>query len=270
VRLRSPDRIAEEVDAVASAHPVSRRVYLEVEMFGIDEQWALEVCSRLELLNRKRKSPLLFGTNFRVVAGADLERLFAACRRAHFEYVNIGLESGSEAIRREMLNRNYTNREFLECVKLAKAYGLKVHVNNLIGIPGESPEAARETIEVNRLCLPDQCRNSIFFPYPGTRLHAFCEERGLLRGVHPRDIEMERVRAALDLPGFPKRQIQKYFTWFEWHVYRGHRPTHKLLIRVLLLKIRSAPLLFLIYTKCRCSSAVNWTMDRLRRLVYDL
>jgi radical SAM superfamily enzyme YgiQ (UPF0313 family) len=117
----------------------------------------------------------------------------------------------------------------------------------MIGLPGESLSDFSETVNINRICQPDWLSTSIFFPYPGTDLYSSCKNRGFLK--EPLDIEMERAKAVLDFPEFPRKQIQKKYIWFEYWVYKGNRPKYKLLARVFLRKIKSKDRLNYFYRK---------------------
>ena len=77
---------------------------------------------------------------------------------------------------------------------------------------------------------------SIFYPYPGTKLHSLCLERGLIR--EDASGAMERRVAVLDLPGFSRKEIERAYVWFEYRVYRGVRPLMPLLVRALRKKLR--------------------------------
>jgi hypothetical protein len=199
--------------------------------------------------NRGRKEPLSFGVNLRVTANLDLKNLFPEFQKANFKFVNIGLESGCDRIRREILNRNYSNEEITKAVELARQHGLEVCFLNMVGLPGETENDFKETIEMNRRCQPDWTGASIFYPSPGTSLYSLCEQKGLLRG--PLSTEMERSRAVIDLPGFSRKRIEKHYAWFEYNVYKGHRPVVPLLLRALRLKIETSPGLFYFYRKIK-------------------
>ena len=165
-----------------------------------------------------------------------MESLFAEFKKSNFSFINIGLESGSERVRREILKRNYSNQDIINAVRLARKYGLKVHFYNMLGIPGETLADFKETVRINRICQPDFHYTSIFYPYPGTVLYSLCEQQGLLK--KDLDTEMERCKANLGLPGFTKRQIQKSYLWFDYYLYKGYKPTYKLLAKVLASRIR--------------------------------
>ncbi len=237
VRVRRPRNVVEELEAMKKAEPTFGEAYLEVETLGVNKDWALELCSELRGFNSRLEEPITFGANLRVTPDPDYEELFAAMADANFRFVNIGLESGSERMRREVLKRRYSNRDIIATVEAARRHGLQVGIYNLIGLPGETPGDFRETVRVNRACQPDWFLLSVFYPYPGTELHDRCRDLGLLDT--PTDTYLERRRPVLDLPGFSKRQVARWRDWFPLFVYGGHRPARELLWLVVLAKIYS-------------------------------
>lgn len=243
VRYRSAENIIEELKETVKRFPTQREVYFEVETIWINKEiqkWTLDLCDKLEMFNKTLSSPLNFGVNIRVTPNMDIEILFAALKRSNFKFINIGLESGSERIRREVLKRFYSNDDIIKTVELARKYGLRVNVLNMVGFPGETLNDFNETVRVNRACLPDRNAISIFFPYPGTDLYFLCKEKGLLNKTV--DVECERSKATLDMPEFSARQIQKGYEWFDYYVYKGYRPLHKILVNVFIKKLKSKPL----------------------------
>jgi radical SAM superfamily enzyme YgiQ (UPF0313 family) len=245
VRYRSPANIVAEIEDFVARYPEAVQVYLEVETFGQDLAWAFELCGSLEEMNRERERPLQFGSNLRVTPRTDFEPLFEAFARAGFRFVNIGIESGSERIRREVLKRNYSNRDIIKAVTSAHSHGLEVGTYNLIGLPGETRRDFRETVRLNRECQPDWFLLAVFFPYPGSDLHRAAEEQGLLRGDP--DADLERRKPVLKLPGFSKRQIKRRLTWFAMMIYRGHKPLGAILYVTFLGKVFSSRRLIRLY-----------------------
>ena len=122
----------------------------------------------------------------------------------------------------------------------------------MIGVPGETFEDFKQTLSMNRICLPDWVMTCIYFPYPGTDLYSLCKEKGLLGADI--DTEMERSRVNLDLPGFSRKQIKHNYDWFYYHVYKGKRPTSGILLRVLASKLRAWSKLFQLYLWLRRNS----------------
>ncbi|MDD5748755.1 MAG: radical SAM protein [Actinomycetota bacterium] len=237
VRLRSPENIVAEIMWFKSILPLLEDIYIEVETLGANAKWAFELCDALESMNKKYDVQVAFGCNLRITPGMDFERLFDALRRANFYFVNIGIESGSERIRRDVLKRYYSNEDVVRAIETARKYDLKVGTYNMIGIPGERKEDFNETIKLHRKVKPNWFMLSVFFPYPGTRLFEECKEMGLLDGV---DMELERRRAALELPGFSKRQIKRRFNWSPALFNIGLIPFRRVLHQLFLCRLNTS------------------------------
>jgi radical SAM superfamily enzyme YgiQ (UPF0313 family) len=231
VRLRAPAEIAGEVRELKSQYPETTDIYLQSETIAVNLKWLDGLAGQLSAFNGELKEKVAFACNFRVAKQFLKEEVFAALERANVRTVEIGLESGSERVRAEVLRRHYSNEDFFQAVRLARRHGMAVNVYNLVGLPGETLADHEATVEVNHRACPDRSLTSIFFPYPGTDLFETCKVQGLLGG--PGDLTAERWRATLDLPEFPKARIQRAFNWFEYRVYRGHRPLQFRLRKVL-------------------------------------
>lgn len=240
VRYRSPDGIVEELAYLKRTFPDTREVYLEVETFTVNMKWALDVCEKLEKFNASLDSPISFGVNLRPMKDYDKSvTLFQALKRSNFRFINIGLESGSERVRRDILKRHYSNHDVIQTVTLAKEYGLEVSLYVLIGIPGETVEDFRETIRVLREASPNYCMDSIFYPYPGTELFNVTKREGYIKETD--DAAMERQRATLDMPHFSKSQIMKSYIWFDYYIYNGKRSWYHIYPRVFNKMLKAYP-----------------------------
>jgi anaerobic magnesium-protoporphyrin IX monomethyl ester cyclase len=237
VRTRPPEEIVREIRFLHSNFP-HREIYLEVETLDCNKEWTLELCEKLAAFNASVADPVSFGSNYRINPRTINEGLFSALQNAGFTSINIGLEAGSERIRREVLKRRYSNEDFLRVVSLARKHGLKVYLYNMIGLPGESLADHQETVRLNRLCQPEGHHTGIFQPYPGTELYSICLEMGLIEEGSA--VQRERRQPVMDLPGFSKSQILSAYTWFEYHVYRGYKPLPNILSQVAQVKIDSS------------------------------
>lgn len=249
-RYRSAENIVEEIKEITQKYPLSKEIYLEVESIGIDKKWAVMLCDKLYEFNNSLNEPFSFGVNLRITPNLDIKNIFPALKKANFKFVNIGLESGNERIRSEVLNRHYSNQDIINAVRSAKAHGLQVSFLNMVGLPGETEKDFKETIEMNRVCLPDWTGITIFYPSPGTALHAICKQRGLLSGRQATEIY---TSAVIDVPNFSRSRVKKQHLWFEYNVYKGHKPLSQLLLWTLKLKIKTTPVLFNLYRKLKLS-----------------
>ncbi len=242
VRFRSVSNVIEEMRDLSLKFPDISEIFFEVETITANREWAIDFCASLEEFNASRDNPLVFGTNVRVLRNKSLKSLFEAFSRAGFRYINIGIESGSERVRAEVLNRVYSNEDLIRTCDEAHESGLRINAYNMIGLPGETLDDFKKTLEINRRCLPEGNYLSIFFPYPGTELYRICMKRGL--NVRLKEESMERFRPVLELPEFPDRVVNHYFRWFDWYVYRGKRPVSRILSHVALRTLGAYPRLF--------------------------
>lgn len=247
VRHRSPENIVREVESLLKQYTAISEIYLEVETFGANTSWAKDVCSALERFNNGRQSPISFGANLRITPNSDYSELFDSCKRAGFRFVNIGLESGSERMRNEVLNRKYSNEDFIKTVAEARKSGLEVGVYNMIGIPYETKEDFHQTVKLNRKCQPDWFLLSVFYPYPGTDLHERCIREGLLSGMP--DSRLERRRPVIRRRTLSRQYVKLMYSMFPFFVYRGKKPLGGILMVSVMSLISSSPFLVGAYRK---------------------
>ena len=94
--------------------------------------------------------------------------------------IMIGVESGSERIRKEILNRRYSNAKLLEVADRLHRYKIKFRTLNMIGLPTESEDEMWETIELNIKMKAAYPRGAIFTPFPSTKIVDYCKKTGYL------------------------------------------------------------------------------------------
>lgn len=220
VRYRSVENILAEVEVLAQRYPV-RVLNFQDDTFTLNRKWTLDFC---EAYAERFRFP--FWINTRVERILDDEELVRALAQAGCAGVRIGLESGNEHMRREVLKRGMTNEEIRRAFRLLRRYGLKVYTCNMLGLPGETPEMIEETIALNRELAPDDLQFSVFYPYPMTELYDRVVREGLLKG--------ERTlwgyyspESVLELPTLTPAQLAEKYRRFEWlkaelHLRRRH------------------------------------------------
>jgi anaerobic magnesium-protoporphyrin IX monomethyl ester cyclase len=247
VRYRSPQKIIEEIKLLHEKYPLEKSMFFEIESFNINSKWAAEVCQEIEKYNRSIDTPLSFRINMRIMQNSNLDSLFKTFKRANITSLNIGIESGSERVRKEILKRKYSNKDIIGITNLAKKYGLDYNFFIMIGLPGETIKDFKETIKICRICQPKEIMEYIFYSYPGTDIYELCKKNNLLN--KKKDVILERRQVALNLPDFNKNQVEKGYIWFNYNVYKGYRSRIKLLLLVLIKRMRSNPFTILMISK---------------------
>lgn len=126
----------------------------------------------------KERIGLPFSINSRVEVMN--EKFCAEAKEAGCHTIWFGIESGDETYRSTMLGRKMKNEQVIEAAKNCKAAGINRLTFNIVGMPLETAENMRQTLELNRLIAPEFF---FFFPYiplRGTPLYNRAKEEGLL------------------------------------------------------------------------------------------
>lgn len=86
----------------------------------------------------------------------------------------IGIQTGHEKLRKDILNRPETNKEIVDACKLVKEHGIKLMVDHIFGIPFESNLTQDISYALYREIKPDvvNCYNLLYFPKSKIMEHA--------------------------------------------------------------------------------------------------
>jgi anaerobic magnesium-protoporphyrin IX monomethyl ester cyclase len=208
VRVRSAANLIEEIRQVTARYPRFRILTFHDDIFGIKRDWLREFSAAYA-----RDVGLPYRMNFR----ADLvdEEAVQLLKQSGCEGIWIGVESGDEKLRQEILDKKVTDDDIRRAFRLAKAAGLKTMAFNMIGLPGETPASVRRTFDLNREIQPDRRGLNIFRPYPGTRLYDLCLEKGWLS---TRKVAGYFEESILDQPGISRARLEYYRRLFPLYV----------------------------------------------------
>lgn len=94
--------------------------------------------------------------------------------------IEIGIETGNETYRREILNKQVSDEQIVRAFNLTKEYGIDTMAYYMIGLPMEKRHFIDQTIKFNEWIKPDTCFVSTFFPFPGTPLYDAVMAKGLV------------------------------------------------------------------------------------------
>jgi radical SAM superfamily enzyme YgiQ (UPF0313 family) len=205
VRQRSVDRVIAEVEYLHSRFPDMKSLIYMDEIFTIDKEWVREYCEKY----KKR-----FSTPFQIflrVETVDQETL-AMLRNAGLYSIIVGVESGNDSIRREVLNRRMTNEQIIRVFGWADELGIETWDFNMIGLPGETESNIRETMELNRRINPHHIQVSIFYPFPGTPIYESCKKQGVLPVEQTTSVFHNRP--TIEYPGLSREKIFELFAEF--------------------------------------------------------
>lgn len=163
VRWKTTQRAIDEcIQLVEYCNPTE--LYFDDDTFIKDISW---VTTFLQAYSEKVKIP--FYCNSRPELLSD-----KVCKLLSDNYcrgVGIGIESGSERIRKDILGRHISNEQIKSAFSMCKSYGLETWSFNMVNTPSETVEDLEKSIEINSIVNPDYIRISIFTPFPGSPMY---------------------------------------------------------------------------------------------------
>jgi len=110
--------------------------------------------------------------------------VIAGLKRAGCHRIMMGIESGNERLRRDVLHRRMSDEQILRAARIIREAGIRLVTANILALPGGSLTEDWETVDINIRAKSDFASASILQPFPGTEIHEIAESMGLLDEDH--------------------------------------------------------------------------------------
>jgi radical SAM superfamily enzyme YgiQ (UPF0313 family) len=147
-----------------------------------DKKWIEDFCSQYRKLGFKKQ--------FVCQSRADLvcknRYLIKALKDIGLDLMIIGFESGSQRML-DFIGKGTKVEQNFESAKICHKLGIKIWANYMLGLPGESKEEQKMTLEMIKKIRPYHCSPAYYTPHPGSKLFDYCEEHGLSLIRRPED-----------------------------------------------------------------------------------
>ena len=195
-RLRSAADVANEVRWALENFDGLKEIFFDDDTFNYQKARTVELCRHLK--------PLKFTWSCTSRVTTDYETL-KAMKEAGCRLLIVGYESGDPQILKNIKKGATVEmaRRFTEnCHKL----GLKVHGDFIIGLPGESRESIRRTIEFAKQLDCETIQVSIAHPYPGTEFYEYVKQNGLIT-IDPMTDERGHQLPNIVYPGLDRAEL---------------------------------------------------------------
>jgi len=135
-RKRSTDAVAREMVKAKQLFPYVKEFFFDDDTFNIQKARTIELCSKLKPLN------LTWSCTSRVTT--DYETL-KAMREAGCRLLIVGYESGDPQILKN-IKKGATVERARDFTRDCHKLGLTIHADFILGLPGETEESIRRTI----------------------------------------------------------------------------------------------------------------------------
>jgi hopanoid biosynthesis associated radical SAM protein HpnJ len=169
-RLRSADDVAAEVRYALETFPNLKEIFFDDDTFNYRKARTIELAAKLKPLN------FTWSCTSRVTT--DYETL-KAMKEAGCRLLIVGYESGDPQILRN-IKKGATVEMAERFTRDCKKLGLLVHGDFIVGLPGETRESLRRTIDFAKRLDCETVQVSIAHPYPGTEFYDYALKNELI------------------------------------------------------------------------------------------
>jgi len=230
-RFKSAERAIQEIKhMIGYCNPDI--LYFDDDTFFKSREWLVKF---IRLYKIEINKPFCCNTRPETVN----EEMVVMLKDANCTSIGIGLESGDEGLRMNMLSRQTKDEKTIDAFEICKRVGINTMTFNMVGIPGETKIKFEKTIELNKRIVPYSAQLTIFYPYRGTVLGELAYKEGYVvrRDGHPTFFG----RGILSLPEFSLKEIESSALWFHYKVYKdtNYKKACYLLFRDYLMRYRS-------------------------------
>ncbi|WAC08928.1 MAG: radical SAM protein [Thermodesulfobacteriota bacterium] len=213
IRYHSTAEVIKELKYLLDRYRNIKTFIFDDDIFTLNNPYLLEFCAQYQ-----QEIGLPFVVNGHV-KNFDLEKAIAL-KEAGCIIVKFGLESGSERVRLEILNRKMTNRDIVNSFDAAHQAGLHTSAFVMFGFPYETKEDMVMTIKLLARIKPGRFRWSIFFPYVNTDAYLIAKQGGFINDTKISQVDNFFEESCLDLGPELNLRVDKLQKVFPWYVNR--------------------------------------------------
>jgi radical SAM superfamily enzyme YgiQ (UPF0313 family) len=211
-RQQSVDYVIEDIGRVRDRYPLEFVVFVD-DTFVLSKEWLAEFAEKYP---REIGLPFFCNTRANLVTAEQVRLL----KEAGCHSVSMGIETGNDRIRNDLLKRRMSQEQILEAARLIRQGGLHFTTTNMIGLPTSTLQDDFETMELNIQAKPSYAHVFIFQPYPRTELGEFTREHGWMVGTFDDIGEVAWDHSVLEFDAGHKRGLavlQRFFAiGVEW------------------------------------------------------
>lgn len=169
-RTRSAEGVANEVKWALENFQGLKEVFFDDDTFNYQKKRTLEICEKLGPLN------FTWSCTSRVTTDYDTLK---AMKEAGARLMIVGYETGDPQVLKN-IKKGATLDMARRFTENAHKLGLTIHGDFIVGLPGDTRESIRRTIDFAKSLDTETIQVSIAHPYPGTEFYDYVKQNGLI------------------------------------------------------------------------------------------
>ena len=198
-RTRSTDDVAAEMKWAKENFPEVKEFFFDDDTFNIQKVRTIDLCNKIKPLG------LTWSCTSRVTT--DRETL-KAMKEAGCRLLIVGFESGDPQILKN-IKKGATVERARQFAKDCNDLGLVVHADFILGLPGETKESIRNTIDFAKTLDCETIQVSIAHAYPGTEFYEYAKANGFITNQGSMVDEGGHQMAHIEYPGLPTDYVME-------------------------------------------------------------
>jgi len=196
-RKRSTDDVAREMAKAKEYWPNVKEFFFDDDTFNIQGPRTIELCEKLKPLN------LTWSCTSRVTTSFDTLK---AMKDAGCRLLIVGYESGDQQILKN-IKKGATIERAREFTRDCHKLGLVIHGDFIIGLPGETRETIKNTIQFAKELDVETIQVSVAHAYPGTELYDYAVKNGFMTADTKMVDDGGHQLAQIQYPGLPATEL---------------------------------------------------------------
>lgn len=171
-RRHSPQYVVDEILWAKEKYGI-KHVRFNDEDFSYDRNWLREFCP----LYKEKVGIPYFAWVYPNTIDEEMAELLAS---SGCDAVEMGIQSGAEHIRKDVLNRKTKDEQILTAMKALRKFKIRTTVDIIIGLPTETKEDLDLTVNLLKEANPWHIYAFWLRYYPSTEILSIAKERKLL------------------------------------------------------------------------------------------
>lgn len=225
-RTRSKESLVKEIKYYVDKFGV-KELHIMDDVFTLDKTRTIEVCRAIQA--GKFNLALSFANGIRVDSIDD--EVLKILKETGFQDLGFGVETGDEKILAS-IKKSTTKDSMRRAFKLAKKFGFNTWGFFMIGLPGETRETIKKTIDFAIELDPDFAKFLILKPFPGSEVFNDLNSHGYIKDLN---YDNYGVYTA-PVHEFPGLSAQEMLKWQRWAYLRFYLRPKKIIKHILKIK----------------------------------
>src|SRR6266850_272531 len=198
-RTRSPENVAAEVKHAWEQFPNLQEIFFDDDTFAWAKNRTIAVCEKLKPLKSTWSCTSRVHTDYETLK---------AMKEAGCRLLIVGFESGDPQILKN-IKKGATLERARQFTKDCHKLGLVIHGDFILGLPGETRQTIRNTINFAKELDVETIQVSVAHAYPGTELYEYAVKNGFMVADAKMVDEGGHQMAQIQYPGLPADDLME-------------------------------------------------------------